>query len=89
MRNNYPPDYTGPRAGVSDNDAWASVTEYQAFKHIKFEDWTYADFDCWLGVREEQHHERGKQSVMDALKEMQKLVGINTLQDTIIQHGNL
>ncbi len=50
MNNNkhYPKDYTGPKAGISSNEEWVSVTEYQAFKWLRDAVWNYSDFDCWL-----------------------------------------
>ena len=60
MNKQYPADYTGPKAGISNDEEWRNVTEYQAFKHIKFEDWSYSDFDCWLGVRDKWHFDQGR-----------------------------
>ena len=75
MRTDYPADYKGPKAGVSDNKEWLEVTEYQAFKYMRFEDWSYADFDCWLAARDAKHYDLGEKRTLDALKQMQKIVG--------------
>lgn len=72
----YPEDYTGPKAGVSSNEEWRDVTEYEAFKHLKFNDWTYCDFDCWLGARDEWHYNRGTKDAVNALKEFQQRYNI-------------
>jgi len=50
VRSNYPEDYEGPKAGVSSDEEWLSVTEFQAFKYIRNEIWYYSDFDCWLAA---------------------------------------
>jgi hypothetical protein len=50
MRDDYPKDYKGPKAGVSFNQEWLEVTEYQAFKYMVFGIWKFSDFDCWLGA---------------------------------------
>lgn len=74
----YPEDYKGPRAGKSDNKEWLKVTEYQAFKHVKFEDWSYADFDCWLATRDQHHYTLGGNHTQKAFQEMQKLMNISS-----------
>jgi len=51
MRNDYPEDYKGPKAGGSSNEEWVAVTEFQAFKFIRDFTWQYSDFDCWLAAR--------------------------------------
>jgi hypothetical protein len=50
VRSNYPKDYEGPKAGVSSDEEWLTVTEFQAFKYIRNEIWYYSDFDCWLAA---------------------------------------
>jgi hypothetical protein len=37
MRTTYPEDYTGPKAGGSDDKEWLDISEYQAF--------------CWVQAR--------------------------------------
>lgn len=59
MRNDYPIDYLGPKAGESEDSKWLTVREYQAFKWIIDGTWHYADFDCWLAARDRQNYERG------------------------------
>lgn len=76
MRNDYPEDYKGPKAGVSDKQEWLEVTEFQAFKWIKDHTWYYSDFDCWLGARDDWHYSRGCDNVQKALEEMQKVMKI-------------
>jgi len=76
MRNDYPKDYKGPKAGLSDNQEWLEVTEFQAFKHMRFKDWTYADFDCWLGARDDWNYNRGCDDVKKELTEFQKMYNI-------------
>lgn len=68
----YPIDYNGPKAGISSNEEWQSVTEYQAFKYVRFEVWSYADFDCWLGTRDNWHYNKGSEDAINAVKEFQK-----------------
>lgn len=77
---NYPKDYCGPKAGISSREEWYKITEYQAFKHIKFEDWNYSDFDCWLATRDEWHYTRGEQNALNSLKEAQKIMGIKSVE---------
>ena len=72
----YPEDYKGPKAGVSSNQEWLEVTEYQAFKHMRFKDWSYADFDCWLAARDDWHYNRGSDDAVKALKEAHKIMGL-------------
>jgi hypothetical protein len=69
MRTNYPEDYKGPKAGVSNDQEWLDVTEYQAFKYVRFEDWSYSDFDCWLAARNNWHYERGSSDTAKSLRE--------------------
>ena len=74
----YPEDYKGPKAGISSREEWQKITEYQAYKHIRFGDWNYSDFDCWLGTRDEWHYNRGGEDVKEAFEQMQKIVGIKS-----------
>ena len=60
MRNNYPEDYSGPKAGYSSTEEWNLIGNYQAFKHVKFGDWTFADFDCWISSKAEHYVAVGK-----------------------------
>lgn len=70
----YPEDYKGPKAGVSSNQEWLEVTEYQAFKYVRFKDWSYADFDCWLAARNDWHYNRGGEDTVKAFKEAHKIM---------------
>lgn len=73
MPKQYPSDYAGPQAGISSQEEWFKITEYEAFKHIKFKDWTYADFDCWLSSRDAWHYSRGRDDAIAALKEFHNI----------------
>jgi len=53
----YPEDYIGPKAGLSNHQEWLDVTEFQAFKYMRNEVWFYSDFDCWLGARDKKAFE--------------------------------
>jgi len=75
MRTDYPKDYKGPKAGVSSNQEWLEVTEYQAFKYVRFEVWSYSDFDCWLSSRTDWHYNRGCEDNVKAFKEAYKIMG--------------
>jgi hypothetical protein len=44
----YPEDYKGPKAGVSSNEEWIFVRDYNAFKYVRDGIWSYSDFDCYL-----------------------------------------
>jgi hypothetical protein len=66
----YPEDYKGPKAGWSSNQEWLDVTEYQAFKYMRFKDWSYADFDCWLAARANWHYMRGIDDAVNGLKDI-------------------
>jgi hypothetical protein len=77
MRNDYPQDYKGPKAGVSGSQEWLDVTEFEAFKYIRFGIWRFSDFDCWLGSRDEWHYNRGGDKTLITFKEAQKIQGIN------------
>jgi hypothetical protein len=74
----YPKDYKGPKAGKSEDSEWLEVREYQAFKWILDDTWTYSDFDCWLGVRDKHHHQLGEDKMINALKDMYRICGIQT-----------
>jgi len=76
MRNDYPKDYKGPKAGLSDNQEWLEVTEFQAYKYMVFGIWKFSDFDCWLGARDGWHYNRGRDDVQKALEEMQNILKI-------------
>ena len=76
MRTDYPKDYNGPKAGLSDNQEWLEVTEFQAYKYMVFGIWKFSDFDCWLGARDNWNYNRGGDDVKKALEEMQKIIGI-------------
>jgi hypothetical protein len=76
MRNDYPQDYKGPKAGVSGSQEWLDVTEFEAFKYIRFGIWRFSDFDCWLAARDDWHYKRGCDDVQKAFEEMYKITGI-------------
>lgn len=65
----YPPDYKGPKAGLSDKEEWLQATEFQAFKYARFKDWSYADFDCWLSARDNWYYNKGGEDRLKASKE--------------------
>lgn len=58
--NEYPEDYTGPRAGHSTQEQWISVRDYDAYKYVLNGVWSYADFDCYLYSMCEKHYELAK-----------------------------
>jgi hypothetical protein len=69
MRNNYPEDYKGPKAGGSSDEEWLAVTEFQAFKFMRDFTWHYSDFNCWLAVRNDWHYKLGSKAAENVLKE--------------------
>ena len=77
MRTDYPKDYNGPKAGLSDNQEWLEVTEFQAYKYMVFGIWKFSDFDCWLSVRDGWHYNRGSDDTLNAFKEAHKIQGIS------------
>lgn len=50
MPRDYPKDYTGPKAGLSDDKEWLAIREYQVYKWIHDGTWHYSDFDCYLAA---------------------------------------
>lgn len=74
MRTDYPKYYKGPKAGGSSNQEWLDVTEFQAFKYVRFETWNYSDFDCWLRARDDWHYNRGGEDHIKAFKDAHKLI---------------
>jgi hypothetical protein len=66
MKNDYPEDYKGPKAGKSTQEEWITVRDYDAFKYIRDGVWSYSDFDCWFYSCIEHHR-------ADALKQFQKI----------------
>ena len=74
----YPEDYKGPKAGQSSNEEWAEVRDYNAFKYIRDGAWSYSDFDCYLYSMCEARYIKGRESVLNALTEMQKITGIRS-----------
>jgi len=72
MRSNYPEDYKGPKAGGSEDEEWLAVTEFQAFRFMKDNTWSYSDFDCWLVARDRHHYKLGGDVAVNALKEVWK-----------------
>lgn len=73
MRNDYPQDYKGPKAGISDRQEWLDVTEYQAYKYMVFGIWRFSDFDCWLGSRDNWHYNRGGEDLKKAFEDAHKI----------------
>ena len=76
MRTDYPKDYKGPKAGLSDNQEWLEITEFQAYKYMVFGIWKFSDFDCWLGAMKDWHFNKGEEQSLNALKEFQKMYNI-------------
>jgi hypothetical protein len=74
---NYPDDYTGPKSGQSDNKEWVEVRDYNAFKYVVDGVWSYSDFDCYLYAMCEKHYKLGEKRTLNALKEFQKIHGID------------
>jgi len=72
MRNDYPEDYKGPKAGGSEDEEWLAVREYDAFMYIIYGTWSYSDFDCWLVARDRHHYKLGGDVAVNALKEVWK-----------------
>jgi hypothetical protein len=75
MKNEYPADYIGPKAGQSSHEEWISVRDYNAYKYVRDGVWNYSDFDCYLYSMCEEHFKKGEKRTLDALKEMQKIIG--------------
>lgn len=74
----YPKTYKGPKAGQSNDEEWLTVREFEAYKYIIYGTWSYSDFDCWLAVKERHCYKLGRDRVLEALKEMQKIEGISS-----------
>lgn len=73
MRTDYPKDYNGPKAGLSDNQEWLEVTEFQAYKYMVFGTWKFSDFDCWLGAMKGWHYTRGGEDLKKAFEDAHKI----------------
>lgn len=78
MSNNYPADYKGPKAGQSSTKEWIAVRDYDAFCYVANGTWSYSDFDCYLYSMCKDFYKKGGDSVHEAIKEMQKIVGIGS-----------
>ena len=76
MKEDYPKDYKGPKAGESTREEYLQVRDYDAFKYVRDEIWSYADFDNYLYAMCADHYEKGENHVLDALKEFQKVYNI-------------
>ena len=76
MRTDYPKDYKGPKAGLSDNQEWLEVREFEAYKYMVFGTWKFSDFDCYLYAMCEEHYKRGEKNALEALNEFQKQYNI-------------
>jgi len=76
MKEDYPEDYTGPKAGQSDDSEWVAVRDYDAFCYVANGAWSYSDFDCYLYAMCEKHYKLGEERATNALKEFQKRYNI-------------
>jgi hypothetical protein len=74
----YPDDYKGPKAGLSTQEEWVAVRDYDAFSYVRESVWSYADFDCYLYAMCEKHNKLGGESALKALQEFQKMYNIKT-----------
>ena len=79
MKNNYPEDYNGPKAGQSTQKEWTDIRDYDAFCYITNGTWSYSDFDCYLYSMCKKHAELAEQHAsarfINALEEFQKVAG--------------
>lgn len=46
--NKYPVEYCGPKSGISTQEEWAKIRDFQAYQWIVDGTWTYCDFDNYL-----------------------------------------
>jgi hypothetical protein len=76
MKEEYPEDYKGPKAGESTHEEYLQVRDYDAFKYVRDGIWSYADFDNYLYSMCEEHYKKGEKRALDALKEFQKRYNI-------------
>lgn len=72
----YPEDYTGPKAGESTHEEYLQVRDYNAFKYVRDGIWSYADFDNYLYAMCSDYYEKGEKQALEALKEFQKRYNI-------------
>jgi hypothetical protein len=72
MRNDYPDDYKGPKAGQSSNEEWIAVRDYDAYKYVRDGVWSYSDFDCYLYCMCGMFYSKGEKQALDALVEFQR-----------------
>ena len=68
MNKEYPKDYTGPKAGQSENVEWMAVRGIQAMRWILDGTWTYSDFDCYLTTRESTYYSLGEKHILSKLE---------------------
>lgn len=59
----------------SDGD-WLALREFDVFKLILNEEWTYSDFDVWLSIRDRWHYNKGQDDAHNMFKDMQRITGV-------------
>lgn len=80
MKEDYPEDYNGPKAGKSTRKEYLQVRDYQAFKYVRDGIWSYADFDNYLYGMCEDHYEKGEKRAIEALQAFQEICNIKDLR---------
>jgi hypothetical protein len=78
MKEEYPDNYNGPKAGQSTQEEWVAVRDYDAYKYVRDGIWSYADFDCYLYSMCDKHYKLGEDHVHKALVEFQKTMKIRS-----------
>jgi len=66
-------NFPNPRAGKSDDAEWLKLREFNVYKKILNEEWSYSDFDCWLVARDRHHVKIGQEQAWKALKDFQDM----------------
>lgn len=76
MKEKYPDDYKGPKAGESTHEEYLQVRDYDAFRYVRDGIWSYADFDNYLYAMCGDHYEKGEKHALEALKAFQERYNI-------------
>jgi len=78
MRDDYPEDYKGPKAGKSSYEEWIAIRDYDAYCYVANGTWSYSDFDCYLYSMCKKHYSLGAGFVQDTIEQMQKITKIRS-----------
>jgi hypothetical protein len=75
---NYSHDYKGPKAGISTQEEWVAVRDYDAFRYVRDGVWSYSDFDNYLYAMCADNYKKGENQVINALKEFHTMYNIKS-----------